>query len=427
MKSKYCNAKNIKAELDGYVMGQEQGTKMIAMAIAQHLLKSQNPSQQPYRRTDNVLLIGPTGCGKTETFRVLQRLETDFECPVLMFNILDYAATKTWQGDSITEIFTKIFQEAGKIFDETNDGEVTPKERKDKVVEIANRAIILFDEIDKIALDGDGKARQFLKEYQSNLLKIVEGNTYDVGTFTYDNGSDEPFEMENIVLDTTNMMFILLGAFDGIQNITLRRLYQEKLSKNPTLFHTVYQDTRIGFMAPQESHETQEPKTEEYTYEQLIPTQEDIIQYGFMRELVGRIAVRTVYKPLSEDALVNIMLHAKTSAYREWKNNFEQNGHGLKCDRAALREIAQISIKRGTGARGLSNVFSELLMPTLYELSGDTRFIRCLLRGKEIRAHKPPLLHDRTEQQRKLFHKYWENVSKKIRKRKETQPKSENP
>ncbi|MBO5635903.1 MAG: AAA family ATPase [Acidaminococcaceae bacterium] len=398
MKNKYCNAKNIKAELDGYVMGQEQGTKMIAMAIAQHLLKSQNPSQRPYRRTDNVLLIGPTGCGKTETFRVLQKLETDFGCPVLMFNILDYAATKTWQGDSITAIFLKVFEEAGKIFDKLNDGEVTPDERKEGVVEIANRAIILFDEIDKIALDGDGKSRQFLKEYQSNLLKIVEGNTYDVGTFTYDNGSDTPCEINDIVLDTTNMMFIMLGAFDGIEDITRYRLYREEITKKPEKqnpAHTVYQDTRIGFMAPQESHETQEPQTEEYTYEQLIPTQEDVIQYGFMRELVGRIAVRTVYKPLSEAALVDILLHAKTSAYREWQDNFEQNGHGLACDRAALREIAQISIERGTGARGLSNVFSELLMPTLYELSGNDHFIRCLLRGKEIRAHKAPLLHDR--------------------------------
>ena len=183
-KNRYCNAKNIKAELDGYVIGQEQGTKIIAMAIAQHLLKHQSPFQYPYSRTkNNVLLIGPTGCGKTETFRVLQELEYTFKCPVLMFNILDYSATKTWQGDSITNIFTKVFQEAGKIFDYLNNGNFAPDERKNEVVKIANRAIILFDEIDKISIGGEGKSRQFLKEYQSNLLKIVEGKIHSCFNF----------------------------------------------------------------------------------------------------------------------------------------------------------------------------------------------------------------------------------------------------
>ena len=116
-----------------------------------------------------------------------------------------------------------------------------------------------------------------------------------------------------------------------------------------------------------------------------------------MRELVGRISIRTVYKPLTEEALVNIMLSCRTSAYRKYQARFRQAGHELRCDRSALREIAHTAVERGTGARGLMNVFSELLQDTQYELSGDSRVMHCLLRGRDIREHRPPLLHDCTQ------------------------------
>ena len=180
----YSNPHNIKKELDDYVQGQGQGTLKIAMAISQHLLQSQYASDSP---TDSVLLIGPTGCGKTETFRCLQRLERRLKCPVLMANVLDYAATNSWQGCSITDIFTQIFQRAAtlyySLYDDDNDDE-SPEEQKSNIIKIANRAIVLLDEADKISLGGEGKSLQFLKEYQSNLLKIVEGNTYPISDFS---------------------------------------------------------------------------------------------------------------------------------------------------------------------------------------------------------------------------------------------------
>ena len=140
----------------------------------------------------------------------------------------------------------------------------------------------------------------------------------------------------------------------------------------------------------------------------VIPSTEDIIQYGFMRELVGRIAVRTVYNPLKENELIDILLHCKTSAYRNYQKRFRRSGHSLRCDRAALREIARIAVKRGTGARGLMNVFNDILHEIQFDLSGDERPIRCLLRGKEICEGKPPLLHDRTKiiERRKQLRKY---------------------
>ena len=400
----YCNPHNIKKELDSYVMGQEQGTRAVSMAIAQHLIQSQYASDSP---TDNVLLVGPTGCGKTETFRCLQRLERSIKCPVLMINVLDYAATKTWQGDSITDIFTRIFQRAASLYYDLSDDddENSPEEQKADIIKIANRAIVLLDEADKIALGGEGKSLQFLKEYQSNLLKIVEGNTYPISNFTgirtnVDVGPDgepvvenEEVHLTNISLDTTHMLFVFLGAFDGLEEITRSRLEQERLAKEfkQTPQHTLYQNTMIGFMV--KPHQNEEAKPVTYTYEQLIPSLDDIIKYGFMRELVGRIAIRTVYKSLNEDALLAIMLRCRTSAYRDYQRKFRLIGQDLRCDRAALREIARIAIQRGTGARGLRTIFNELLSDTWYNLAGSSDRVRCLLRGQEIKDHKPPLIH----------------------------------
>ena len=403
-KSKYTNAKAIKAELDAYVMGQEKGTRAISMAIAQHLMQSHNKCSDDLLQTDNVLLIGPTGCGKTETFRTLQKLEKEFRCPVCMYNILDYSATKSWQGDAVSSIFKDVFNRAIDLyFDLTNNYDETPEKQKENIVAMANRAIILLDEIDKIAIGGEGKSRQFLKEYQSNLLKVVEGNTYSVGNYTIPTIDGEEKDSGEVILNSENMMFIFLGAFSGIEEITKERLRREQHAKQPNTQpeNTYYQNTYIGYLA--ESHkDIPESEAEEYTYEQLIPSQEDVIQYGFMRELIGRIPVRTVYKPLSEEALVNIMLNCRTSAYHKYQARFRQAGHELRCDRSALREIAHTAVERGTGARGLMNVFSDLLQDTQFELSGDSRVMHCLLRGREIKAHKPPLLHDctqRTQQQ----------------------------
>ena len=412
MKNKYCNAKKIKAELDAYVMGQEKGTRGIAIAIAQHVQQVETDRKNITKRSqsDNVLLIGPTGCGKTETFRILQSIEKEIECPVLMFNIMDFSATKSWQGDSITNIFNKVLERACHIYHNSYGYLENIEIQTKKIKYIADHAIIFFDEFDKIALDGEGKARNFLKEYQSNLLKIIEGNNYELAL--RNKNEDDETEQIKITLDSSQMMFIMLGAFDGIENITLYRLQEEHMKEElpPTLD---YKETHIGFLA--EPHEKQESVKEEYTYEQLIPSQEDIIQYGFMRELVGRINIRTVYRPLKEKELVDILLHCKTSAYRNYQKRFRRNGHSLRCDRAALREIARIAVKRGTGARGLQNVFNDLLHEIQFDLSGDERPIRCLLRGKEIREGKPPLLHDRTKliQRRKQLRKYCKRLKKK--------------
>ena len=411
----YTNPKNIKAVLDDFVMGQESGTKAIAMAVAEHLLQvraRQEGDCPDYELpTDNVLLIGPTGCGKTETFRVLERLGEKIGIPVVMVNALDYGGNGTWRNSKpVSAIFDRVLKKAVDIyFNENRDGDETIEEEKEKITRIANTAIIMIDEIDKIAMAGEDNALLFLKEYQSVLLKMIEGNTYPVSNLVRkkngdddEDDGDEQEKMTNINVDTTNMMFIFLGAFSGIREITEVRLHraemEKKTAKHPV--HEEYQETHMGFLA---NPDRIPAKKREYSDKELIPSAEDVIRFGFMPELVGRIPVRTVYYPLSEDSLVEIMLHCKTSAYREYQRRFQQVGLELKCDRAALREIARAAKEQGMGARGLRAVFDKLLSETRYELSGTDREIRCLLRGKEIREHKPPLIHDRSNLEIRQF------------------------
>ena len=408
--NKYCNAKRLKRTLDSYVMGQEKGTKYLCMAIANHLQNIEakkigyiNNEERLF--TDNALLIGPSGCGKTETFRVLKNLEREFDIPVCMFTLNGLSGNGSWRNTQpIATIFNDVFSKAADLYFAKHDySNITDKIDKIKhdIIEIANHAIILLDEFDKISLKGQDNGLLMYQELQSTMLTYVEGTIVPISDMTSsqdikDDDDDEEqvtITIEDVKLDTSNMLFIMLGAFEGLELITRYRLHNEWLKKtHKTTIHELYQATTLGFVVDQEP--TAVPTEPEYTYEQLLPTTEDIIEYGFMRELVGRIPVRTVYKPLSVDDMANILLNCKTSVYRDYQRRFQRRGHLLRCNHDALKEIARIANERGTGARGLRNVFVELLQQTEYELSGDDRPLHVLLRGKEIRESKPPLIRN---------------------------------
>ena len=400
MKNCYCDASLLKAELDGYVLGQDEGIKRIAMAVSSHLLRIHAASEyySTNIRKDNAMLNGPTGSGKTETFRVLQRLEDELGIPVIMKNSMDYAPTNSWKGTPVTSILEDLYEEARKVYDRQTKFEykLGASLATRKILRMASNGIIMLDEFDKLNLHRDVNS-SFCRDYQANLLKMVEGNEYELALHneTVDEGEEaSQSESEPICLDTSNIMFIFLGAFEGLDTITRKRLARER-AKAAVNEVGKGNKNQIGFTAKIRPVQADTPQSEGEDLPgdtDLTPSLEDLVEYGIMRELAGRIPVQVTYKPLSIANLVKIMTDSKTSVYHEYQERFRVMGHSLKCDNSALQEIARIATVRKTGARGLSNIFYEILSPTMYKLSGIKEPMNCLLRGADISNGKPPVL-----------------------------------
>ena len=211
---------------------------------------------------------------------------------------------------------------------------------------------------------------------------------------------DNKHEMK---VDTRGVMFVFLGAFDGLERITQNRLLAEQRRREAKdQARPKAASGGIGFTAELKPvHGKGEEGAEKNVLPSnvdLTPNQEDLIAYGIMRELAGRIAIRINYKPLSVGNMVRIMKESKTSVYHEYQERFENMGHKLTLDQAALREIARMAMEKKTGARGLSNIFSDLLLSVMYTLSGTAEPTECLLRGSDIRQDHPPVLRRFTNQ-----------------------------
>jgi ATP-dependent Clp protease ATP-binding subunit ClpX len=386
--NRYIDASLLKAELDGYVMGQEEGIRRVAMAVSSHLIRirahAKNASSRI--RKDNMLLVGPSGCGKTETFRVLQRLEEELGIPIIMRAAMSYSPNRSWKGIPLENILSDLYDEATVLYCRLHGDMPESAEEQEELETMLSNGIILLDEFDKVSLRPEA-SKSFCREYQAGLLKMVEGDRYCVGnTGSYDEDG------EPVNLDTSNVMFIFLGAFDGLEKITRERLEREREKKSVPKDHKP-ETNPIGFMAKIHPVSEPAPADEELPEDtDLTPSLDDLIEYGIIRELAGRIPIRTVYKPLSVKNMVKIMQESKTSAYLEYQERFQAMGHSLNCDNAALREIARMATERKTGARGLSDIFNELLSPTMYKLSGTGEPMKCILRGSDIKKHQPPIL-----------------------------------
>jgi len=328
----------IHKELDRFIIGQERAKKVLSVAIYNHNKRLNDESG--LIKKSNILLAGPTGCGKTLLAKTLAKM---LGVPFVIADATNLTEAG-YVGEDVEACLQKLLEMA--------DGDL----------ELAQKGIVYLDEIDKIARTGENKSdiRDISGEgVQSSLLKLIEGCEVSVNT------KGNHFQMGKVTFNTSNVLFICGGAFEGLF---------DNEENNP-----------IGFG----SGKLEVVDAEQMANEKL--TSDALKKYGLMPELIGRLPVLCALTELSEDDLVSILIKPEDAITKEYQLLFEKDGVNLIFEEDALKEIAKVALCKGTGARGLRTILEDILLQIMYDLPEQKNISKCIITEDTLHTKIPVL------------------------------------